>query len=144
MATSGIVNGTKFEILIGPFNEVVAYGTSCSLSISNNYRNTTNAISNGWNTRMLGDRDWEMTADGFVLMSVTGSRVSIFDMFTEYIEARKIVLVRFMTTGSGVSGDKYFSGNAILTAISVDAPNQQSTTYSASFIAAGELSITTQ
>ena len=63
-----------------------------------------------------------------------------FELFTSYLDTRTILNLRFY---SDDIGDSFFYGNAILTGLSMDAPNQQTTTLNVSFVGAGELNTQT-
>jgi len=139
MPTTGIVNGTSFGVYIGNSNSLIAFGTSCALSITHNPRNTTTAVSGGYTSRMAGTLDWDVSCDAMVAMS-TASATAFYQMFSTYLDTRVVMSIRFKTA---VSGDKYFQGNAIMTSMSMEAPNEQSTTMSVSFAAAGPLTIGT-
>jgi hypothetical protein len=102
-----------------------------------------------WNTRTIGTKDWEVTCDGLVAM--TGSSGQLWDdIFLNYLDDTNVAgylpkfSVRFMTSGGNTTGDKFFYGDAILSSLSIDAPQEQSTTMSVSFVAAGPLYLGTQ
>jgi hypothetical protein len=52
------------------------------------------------------------------------------ELFTSYLATRTVLTVMFSTE---VSGDLKYSGSAWLTSLSIDAPNEDNTTYSMSF-----------
>lgn len=139
MATTGIVNGTAFGVYVGTGNNLIAFGTSCSVSISHSPRNTTNSNSGGYTSRMAGTLDWEVSCDAMVAMS-TPSTTAFYQLFSTYLDTRQVLYIKFKTTESG---DKYFVGYAVMTSLSIDAPNQESSTMSVSFAAAGPLSLGT-
>lgn len=143
MSTPGILNGSNISVYVmaGASMKLVGYSTSCSISISHETRSTTNSTSGGWNTRMAGNRDWEVSVDGLVSMedNPSGTTFSIqwFNMYQSYIEDRDQFVLRF---GNGVNGDYYYQGNAYMTGLEMNGSNEESTTYSMSFVAAGPLS----
>lgn len=117
----------------------VGYSTSCSLSISHDTRPTTNSTSGGWQTRMAGDRDWEVSVDAFVSMQVNSNNptnLNFYSMYTAYIENRMTFVLKF---GNTTTNDYYYEGNALLTSMEISASNEESTTYTMSFVAAGPL-----
>tara|TARA_R100001443_G_scaffold117213_1_gene140545 strand:- start:1300 stop:1716 length:417 start_codon:yes stop_codon:yes gene_type:complete len=135
MATVGIINGTKFGVYDG--GTLVAYATSGSLSINHNARETSNKESGGYKEILEGQRDWEISCEGMVAFD-GGATKSIDELFTSYIATRASLTVSFE---SSESGDKKWSGTAFLTSISLDAPNEESTTYSCSFAGTGALTM---
>lgn len=145
MATTGIINGTKFAVYVwhGTY-QLIGYATSCSISISQETRNTTTQATGMWNTRTIGSKDWEVTCDGLVAMSGSAGLLwnDIFDNYLNDVNSASYVPVfqlRFITDGGGTIGDDFLYGTAILSSLSLDAPQEQSTTMSVSFIAAGPL-----
>tara|TARA_R110002020_G_scaffold472523_1_gene700741 strand:+ start:483 stop:932 length:450 start_codon:yes stop_codon:yes gene_type:complete len=141
MATNSIINGTNLLVYVvnGQNLNCVGYSTSCSISISHNPRSTTNSTSGGWQTRMAGDRDWEVTVDAFIAMEADPSAVTnlnFYSFFSQYITARNPVVLRF---GNEIADDYYYEGQAFLTGIELTGSNEESGTYSMTFIAAGSL-----
>lgn len=142
MSTNGIINGTNISVYKDTgVLKLVGYSTSCSISISHETRSTTNSTSGGWNTRMPGNRDWEVSVDGMVSMTNNPNTISVqwFDWFQQHIVNRDMFVLRF---GNEVTGDYYYEGNAYLTGIEMNGSNEESSTYSMTFIAAGPLLIT--
>jgi predicted secreted protein len=149
MATTGIINGTKFLVyLANGAAQAIAFSTSCSISISQDTRNTTTQATGLWNTRTIGNKDWEVSCEGLVAFDQGGSgKMLIHDLFEiyldeDYVNYDPVFELHFM--GATTTGDKYFKGNAIVSSLSIDASNEESATYSVSFVAAGPLSIHTQ
>ena len=132
MATSGVINGTNIGIYDG--STLIAYATSGSISINHNTREISNKESAGWKEVLEGQRDWEMSVEGMLAwLTAAGGAVggkTTDELFTSYIATRTNLTVSFE---SSVSGDYKWSGDCFLTSISMDAPNEDSSTYSASF-----------
>lgn len=132
MATSGIINGTKFGIYQG--SNLIAFATSGSLSINHSARETSNKESGGYKEIMEGQRDWEISVEGMVAFltlaagAVGGDTVN--ELFTAYIATRTPLTISFE---SSETGDFKWSGSAYLVSLSLDAPNEESSTYSCSF-----------
>lgn len=132
MATSGIVNGTKFGVYNGAV--LIAYATSGSVSINHSARETSNKESAGWKEIMEGQRDWEISCEGMVaFLTLAGAAVSgttMDELFTTNIATRTPLTIAFE---SSETGDYKWSGSCYVSSISMDAPNEESTTYSCSF-----------
>ena len=142
MATSGIINGTKFGVYdkSSGSSVLVAYATSGSISINHSARETSNKESAGWKEVMEGQRDWEISVEGMVAFktlaggAVAGSTID--EIFTNYITTRGTFEISFE---SSESGDFKYTGDAYISSISMDAPNEESTTYSCSFTGTSSL-----
>jgi predicted secreted protein len=141
MATSGIINGTNLLVfdMNGALHQAIGYSTSCTLSITHSPRTTTNSTSGGWVKRMAGERDWEVSCDAFVSMVSNPTNTTnrnFYTMFQNYILNRTVIRLKF---GNEVTGDYYFDGNAFLTSMELNGANEESATYSMTFLSAGAL-----
>jgi predicted secreted protein len=132
MASSGIVNGTKFGIYDG--STLIAYATSGSVSMNHSTRESSNKESSGWKEIMEGQRDWECSCEGMVaFLTLGGAAVAgktVDELFTTYIATRGTLTVSFESSDTG---DYKWSGTAYMSSLSIDAPNEESSTYSCSF-----------
>lgn len=138
MATNGVINGTKFGVYAA--GTKIGYATSASISINHNLRDTSTKDSGGWRDQLEGQRDWEVSVEG-MLIFVDGSGGAISDitaneLYSSYIASRTEFTVMFSTE---VSGDIKWSGNAFMTSLSMDTPNEDSSTWSGSFSGTGQL-----
>jgi predicted secreted protein len=147
MATfNGILNGTKIGVYDG--STLLAYSTSGSLSINHNLRDSSNKQSGGWSESLEGQRDWEISAEGMLAFlgpsasAGTGSAIpekTVDEMFTAYITTRATLSIVFESPDAG---DYQYSGTAWLTSISMDAPLEDTSTWSMSFKGTGALTQT--
>jgi len=98
---------------------------------------------------MEGQRDWEVSVEGMVAFkdlsggAVAGSTVD--ELYDKYIynssdDGRGYYTISFE---SSETGDKKWSGIAYMSSLSMDAPNEESTTYSASFTGTSILTMAT-
>jgi predicted secreted protein len=141
MSTPGKINGSNLLVYIDVgVLKCVGYSTSCSISISHETRSTTNSTSGGWNSRMPGNRDWEVSVDAMVSMTdnANPNNWNFYTIYATYLEVRQVFTLRF---GNDVSGDKYWEGNAYLTGMELNGSNEETATYSMTFIAAGPLAL---
>lgn len=150
MASNGIINGTKFGIYSG--GTLVAYATSGSISMNHSARETSNKDSLGWKEVMEGQRDWEISVEGMTaFVDLSGSAVSgktVDELFTDgyydgtgtFPYGRDALTISFE---SSETGDKKWSGSAYMSSLSMDAPNEESTTFSASFTGTSTLTMAT-
>tara|TARA_R100001530_G_scaffold136373_1_gene116811 strand:+ start:753 stop:1181 length:429 start_codon:yes stop_codon:yes gene_type:complete len=139
MATQGIVNGTDVRITMvnsGAAN-VIAYSTSCAVSISHSPRSTTNSTSGAYATKMAGLIEWEIEVSAMMSMSgATGYKW--YQIWLSWMETREVFRVYYKTFESG---DRYFYGDVIMTGMSMENPNEESSTFSCSFAGSGVLNL---
>ena len=139
MATTTSINGTDFVVQYdsGAGYVTVATSTSASLSLSLETRDTSNKASAGWADALYGQRSWSADVEG-LLTFATGNIASLWALYQNITS----VTLKFVQA-TPVTGDLVWSGTALLTSLSADAPMEDSMTYSASFKGAGELSSST-
>ena len=128
-ATDGVV---KINTTAGSApSDVLLHCTSASLAISRDLRDSTTKASGGWQNNLPGLKSWEISGDGFVDFDGT---MDTKDLITEMISATPQVEVSFGVAGSGV-----YTGQAIITSISIDAGVEENATYSISLQGNGSL-----
>ena len=109
MPTTGIVNSRLMVIKVG--TTVVSCLTDASLSLSQEFRDTTCKDSGGFNNILPAKRGWEMS--GSALFSYDGT--TTFEDFFALWNGQTLATVVFGTT---VSGDKIYTGSAYLSSLS--------------------------
>ena len=138
MATNGVINGTKFGVYAA--GTKIGYATSASISMNHNLRDTSTKDSGGWRDQMEGQRDWECSVEGMVIfVDSSGSAISdltMNELYSTYIATRTEFELSFSTE---ISGDIKWTGNAYMTSLSADTPNEDSSTWSAAFSGTGAL-----
>ena len=138
MATNGIINGTKFGVYAA--GTKIGYATSASISMNHNLRDTSTKDSSGWRDQLEGQRDWEVSVEGMLIFVDSSggaiSDVTANELYSSYIATRTEFELKFSTE---VSGDIKWTGNAFMTSLSMDTPNEDSSTWSASFSGTGSL-----
>jgi len=128
-----ITNATDIVLSVntGGSLQAVAHATSASLSMSMDLRDSTTKSSDGWSESLGGLKSWEMSGDAFVeIGSITGADIE--ELWTTW-EAGAAVAVKF-----GDSGMEY-TGDALITSISIDAGVEENATYSISLTGTGDL-----
>ena len=110
--------------------EAVAHSTSASLSMNMDLRDSTTKSSGGWQDNLGGLRSFELSGDAFVEISGTGA--DILELWTAW-NARTAVAIEFSATGM------VYTGNALITSISIDAGVEDNATFSVSLTGTGEL-----
>ena len=140
---NGQLNGTDLQVYVG--GTLVAYSTSCSININHSLRSTSNKESAGWDENMEGMRNWDVSCDSlYAWLDPDGSAISgltMSELFTTYIATRTSFTITFGVTSTGTEDTKY-TGTAWLTALSLTAPLEDTSTYSASFSGSGQLTQT--
>ncbi len=128
-----ILNATDcvLSVTTGGSLQAMAHCTSASLSMNLDLRDSTTKSSAGYQENLGGLRSWELSGDAFVeIGSITGADIEeLWDIW----EARTAVAVKF-----GASGMEY-TGNALITSISIDAGVEENATYSISLTGTGAL-----
>jgi len=149
MATTSVFNGTSLVVLIG--TEVIAFATSCSLSIAIDAPDASTKQSLGWADEIGGQKSWSLTTDG--LATVVPGAVATYISTTELSNlaiARTAVTVKFTTVNNDtvggvtpVTGDTIYSGSAFIESVDMTADMENPVTYSVSFKGTGALTIGT-
>jgi len=118
----------------------VGFATSASLSINHNLRDTSTKDSGGWREQLEGQRDFEVSVEGMVIFTALGggaiADLTMDELYATYIATRTVFTIMFSTE---VTGDYKWSGQAFMTSLSADAPNEDSSSWSASFSGTGAL-----
>jgi len=149
MATTSVFNGTSLVVLIGA--EVIAFSTSCSLSIAIDAPDASTKESLGWATEIGGQKSWSLTTDGLatVVPGATATYISTSEL-TALAVARTAVSVKFTTVDNStvggvtpVTGDVIYSGQAFIESVDMTADMENPVTYSVSFKGTGALTIAT-
>jgi len=140
MATNGVINGTKFGVYAA--GTKIGYATSASISMNHNLRDTSTKDSAGWRDQMEGQRDWEVSVEGMVIfVDTAGSAISdltVNELYATYMEGSNRTSFTLMFS-TEITGDLKWSGTAWLTSLSLDTPNEDSSTWSGSFSGTGAL-----
>ena len=134
-----ITNGTGLVLEVstddGTTYYPTAFATSCSLSINMDTRDTTTKSSAGWSEKLEAVRSWSVEAEGLQDFTA-GSTTTEFDELWGELDTRSVVKIKFKTA---TSGDYYYSGDAYITSLSMDAPMEDNVTYSVSLEGTGVL-----
>lgn len=129
-ATAGIINGTDF--LVYDATNVITHSQTCSLNLSLNLRDTSSKATAGWKAVLPGQRSWTIETSGMVALDASYNLAYLHGL----IDNKTRVAIKFKTANVD---NVYFEGYAYLTSVSMEAPLEANTTYSASFIGDGAL-----
>lgn len=140
-----IVNGTSLVLEVstdgGTNYYATAFATSCSLSINMDTRDITTKSSSGWSEKLEAVKSWSIEAEGLQDFQPTGAAtLTEFDELFSELKDRTAVKVKFKTA---TTGDYFYSGDAFITSLSMDAPMEDNVTYSVSLEGTGALTEST-
>lgn len=130
MATTNVINGTLLGVYAG--GALIAKSTSCALNVVHNTRNTSSKESGGWEDALGAMRSWTISGD---FLDAEDAAYRFDDLFA-LIGSRAAVTLKM---SSEVSGDKYYTGSALLASLDREAPMEDNATGSYSFKGTGAL-----
>jgi predicted secreted protein len=142
MATTGITNGTLIAIykdVSGTLTKI-ANATSNDFEITKDMIETTNKDSAGAKEFIAGEYGYTMSVEGmFEEDASVGASISWKEILTDLLAGTSVTIV--MT--SNVTGDIKLSGAALFSNLSLSAPKNDVTTFTASIQGTGALTVGT-
>lgn len=142
MATTGITNGTLIAIykdVAGTLTKI-ANATSNDFEITKDMIETTNKDSAGAKEYIAGEYGYTMSVEGmFEEDASVGASISWKEIITDLLAGTSVTIV--MT--SNVTGDIKLSGAALFSNLSLSAPKNDVTTFTASIQGTGALTVGT-
>lgn len=131
--TTGIVNGTKLRIYMA--GVAIGHATSCTLDLTRETRETLtkDAPGSGWATSEVGRKSATLSTDGLVSFDTGNKKVS--DLFTAF-DNGTLLLLKFATTETG---DTYWQGSGYITALNMNTPVEDNSSFSATFTVTGQV-----
>jgi len=116
----------------------LAHCTSASLSISRDLRDSTTKSSAGWSESLAGLMSWEMSGDSFVDITQGDSDTNIAALI-----AGGEVVVTFVLddADSATPAPVTYTGDALITSVSMDAGVEENTSWSISLTGTAELEV---
>jgi len=130
MATAGKINGHNLLVYVGA--TAISHSTTCSVSLSTGEVNVTSKDSLKWASFLPGAREWTIETSGMVALDATYGVEELIALK----QSQATSTVKFATSDSA---DRFFSGTAILTSLTMDAPDEAPATFSATFEGTGKL-----
>ena len=135
------LNGTDVLIYTstdgGSTWKAVAHTSSATLGIEAATIEVTDKGSGGWSEFLGGVKSWTMEGEGFINYGTGAPDTGVSDLF-DLLIGDSTVQVRFTTNKTG---DRIFSGTALVTSLSQEAPSEDAATYSMSFQGTGALAM---
>lgn len=115
----------------------LAHCTSASLSISRDLRDSTTKSTGGWSESLGGLMSWEMSGDAFVDITEGDAVTNIAALIT----GTKIVVTFVLDDAdSATPAPVTYSGDALITSVSMDAGVEENMSWSISLTGTGPLS----
>lgn len=142
--------GGDLMIFINPSGgtkQPIAFSTSAKLSVSMKSRDISSKDSGDWTAKAAGKFDWNASTDALANFQSTGTTYSVEDLYGYMVAKCQVSMAFGVKCGTSpswalCSSAKYFSGNAFITAMDLNAGDGETATYSVSFEGNGTLSIT--
>ena len=149
MATASLINGSDLILKIGGTGaeKEVAYGTSCSLEVSRDEIDQSNKNSGAWKSIIPGMRSYTLSAEGLYFIGTPAAGYATMktaeDVYTNFLnDATNSAEVFFeFTLRTPDTGDKFYSGKAIITSFSISGGVEDQATFSVSLAGNGELTL---
>lgn len=124
----------------------IAFSTSAKLEITTDTREISSKDSGYWKERLAGKHDWKCGSDALYTEALTGTATttSIDELYALMIARTSLTVVFGAATGAAGAqtndaAKKKYTGQAFITAISMNAPDNETTTYSISLEGTGAL-----
>lgn len=124
----------------------VAFSTSAKLEITTDTREISSKDSGYWKERLAGKHDWKAGTDALYTEALVGTATttSIDEIYTLMLTRVPITMVFGVATGAAGAQTndatkKKYTGQVLITAISINAPDNETTTYSVSLEGTGAL-----
>ena len=128
MATVGIIDGHDLRWFIN--GTAIAQALSCNISFSVDTRESTNKDSTGsWTVNKAGRRSFSGTCEAHLAEGES------METLWAALDAGTVLDLEFTT---GVTGDKFFDCQAIVTGLEVTAENDEDVTFNVSFTGTGQ------
>lgn len=138
MPTTGQVTGLLIKIYTGTApGTAISCQTEASLEIGVNMTDTTcKDTAPGWDAAVASRKNWSISGTAFFSFDASNGFSQLFG----FVTAGTSVLVRITT---GVTGDKLYSGQALIESLSLSAGLDDTASYDFSFKGVGALTEST-
>jgi predicted secreted protein len=132
MALNGIVNGTEYLLYIDA--QAVVFGTSVGFSVDVDTKDISARETHNWRKSLLSTRKWSMEFEGKLAYKLNNGSVPTGYTFNEIIDElyvnqdKKFIMIKALHNNTSTWG-----GFAYLTSASIDAPNEDNSTFNLTF-----------
>ena len=132
-------------------NKSIAYATSHTLEINGETQDTSNKDEGGggWASSEVSILSWQATSENLFTLDGEGNDFAdLFDLMVAKtpitaVFAKKSQTATDVPTGGWTAGTPKYTGNVVITNLSLNAPNGEYATYSVQFQGVGALTKTT-
>tara|TARA_R110002050_G_scaffold160718_1_gene290115 strand:+ start:10634 stop:11062 length:429 start_codon:yes stop_codon:yes gene_type:complete len=139
MAVNGIVNGTEYLLYIGA--STVLFGTAASFSVETDTKDISARETHNWKKILPTTRKWSMEFEGKLAYRLVDGSTPIgttFDeIITEFYTGQNKNYIQMKPTN--MLNAKIWSGYVFLSSASIEAPNEDNSTFNLSFTGTNEL-----
>lgn len=138
---NGVINGTYYSLQIN--SKTIVFGTAASFSVEQSLRDITVRETNNWKTQLPGVRTWSMEFEGKTAYKFVNGTNPVWNQRTiDQIYAQGIANQdRVNLKLQSPAGAYIWEGEAYITGISIDAPNEDNTTMNINFQGVNDLSM---
>lgn len=133
--TTGIMNGTDLAVYFNTTDgseTVLAHATECSISISEDARDTTTKQSGGWRELLEGLRSWSVSTSHLHAEDAANGVQDIWSALSSRSEVSLLL-------STEETGDYRWNGRARIASIEKNAGTEDNVTYSVTFEGTGAL-----
>ena len=133
--TAGVINGTDILVYVG--GVAISYSTSCTLTITGAGAIPVSSKDSGvyLDKLIAKGHSWSVSVSG--MGGMDGGDLDLREIY-DLFRANASVSIRFSTE---VAGNFVWSGDAVATGFSMDAPDNEGSTFSCDFEGLGRLNI---
>lgn len=115
-------------------NDKLAYITSKGMDLSTNMIDVTTDDSSGWAVALSGLKSGKFSAEGIVVWDEGSTEHNWDQLWLAYLNGTKLTLrLNSHSSGTPVSGDKYYQADVYIDSLSEAAPMYDKVTFSVSF-----------
>ena len=138
---NGVINGTYYSLQID--SKTILFGTAAGFSVEQSLRDITVRETNNWKTQLPGLRTWSMEFEGKLAYkyvdgtSPAWNKRTIDEVYALGIANQDRVVLKM----AGGTGTYFWQGEAYITGISIDAPNEDNTSMNITFQGVNDLSM---
>lgn len=125
------------QILVKYNGKIIAKATSFSLQVDKEEIEISHLQSGGWKEAIGGKMSWSVSADAFVTRGTVATGETDYHALLLDLMTNDIPMEIILT--SETTGDKYYSGKALITSISQSGSTGEVLTYSVNFSGNGPL-----
>tara|TARA_R100001480_G_scaffold76433_1_gene86573 strand:+ start:402 stop:863 length:462 start_codon:yes stop_codon:yes gene_type:complete len=149
MPINGVINGSEYLLIIN--YSYVMFGVSTSVQMNVSTKDISCRETDNWKKQLLSNRDWSMDFDGKFGFDYPGgggasahtgtTQYAFENLFTDlYTYQDRVTLGLIPYNSAGYNNNTpFWYGEAYISSINIDTPNEDNSTIALSFNGAGPL-----